>query len=1018
MAPPGQHNRARDGRAVLLLLVFVALALGQSFVGAAENGITLQQSGRRFADGLQSEIGGNVTNLVLLGLTLSGSRTVLVVDLAGSATTAFALAQSRGQWAAESRVMLSTVTCNARADAIIVRGNATHALDFPGPLAASIVIENAVLQDCALLVVDFVLMRSIPESPEGGSSRRLAGTVAIRGVTATRTVAAAAVPPPFTDMSVELVVGFSSIAVGYFSFSNASILCAPTRRESTAWAAVLVRGAMRLGDAPPTADGPPADDTVVSTWRWQHLNLTTALFGNAAYGVAMLDVNLTLGGASAFALENSNVTVSTAFPPAKAIGFENSLLRVWGRLAQVVFQNITATARGGASTPPPLSFDRSPIAVSGGGARLVMRANRFFSVCHASYSLSCPAAGVTFESSDVTIDGANARWVLEDMNIHVSARASVTAGTACLSARFSNFMQANGAAWAWSNITCLTDPAGFVPEWLPASFFYTENTTFATAPSILIWPAPGANVMVMRCLSLDGNRSFLGTDEEPPWSMVTSFPECSVCNIVLDCNSRASAVTGSTHAGCNCSCSAGFSGSSCEQCSAPPPPQSEAETCAPPPGCDIFSSCSDHALAVVQGSTGVCTCACEAAFAGPACDRCSTANTDYPRCSFPTATNAVTPQPPTPSPAPLPTPIPLTPPPTPNPEASPTPVPNGSATVKPTTQPLTPNTTQPPTPKPTATRPFNPITPDPVTPPTPPTPQPQVSAEPTPEATPDPAEATPEPEPTPVPAPTPVPPTPAPTPKPTPLPPQPTPVPTPPFGGTFALGGNFAVFFGTDPNAATRLAQLRAAVQRDLTTLLGVPAVVSAVREGSLVVTFTASPRPDAAAAILAARFAVAAPASFSAAAEQLTLAGVSGGIASVSMGDVLGTTGPASKPPTPYPPSPPPAPTEALPTDRAGLSNAAIISIAAVLGVLAAAGMVVAAYCYAKRKVARDEIKFKEAAARREAVGRRQLQYAQDRRADARRQRGLGDGAFGPDGAPVPAPGSAAVEMTAVPRT
>ena len=110
-----------------------------------------------------------------------------------------------------------------------------------------------------------------------------------------------------------------------------------------------------------------------------------------------------------------------------------------------------------------------------------------------------------------------------------------------------------------------------------------------------------------------------------------NYPTCSLiqCNVNADCSGHATSVTGTVYGGCECACSTGFAGKSCNRCDN----NYEGYPACTPIVCTNRCSCNDHAVSVNGTMVSGCMCTCPAAYTGSACERCANNYEHYPTCS-------------------------------------------------------------------------------------------------------------------------------------------------------------------------------------------------------------------------------------------------------------------------------------------------------------------------------------------------------------------------------------------------
>ena len=106
---------------------------------------------------------------------------------------------------------------------------------------------------------------------------------------------------------------------------------------------------------------------------------------------------------------------------------------------------------------------------------------------------------------------------------------------------------------------------------------------------------------------------------------------CRLCNVNLDCSNHAHSVSSGnvTNLGCNCNCSAGFTGNTCSSCDT----GYFGTNCT---ACDN-AYCNNHVKLgnvpqVKNGGITTCDCNCADEYSGPRCNTCANNHIDYPNC--------------------------------------------------------------------------------------------------------------------------------------------------------------------------------------------------------------------------------------------------------------------------------------------------------------------------------------------------------------------------------------------------
>ena len=109
-----------------------------------------------------------------------------------------------------------------------------------------------------------------------------------------------------------------------------------------------------------------------------------------------------------------------------------------------------------------------------------------------------------------------------------------------------------------------------------------------------------------------------------------NYPTCSAiqCTSAANCNNHAASVTGTLVSGCSCTCSTGYTGTTCNVCATN---YSGYPTCAPI-ACTVAANCNNHAASVTGTLVSGCTCSCSTGYTGGSCSTCSTGYYDYPTC--------------------------------------------------------------------------------------------------------------------------------------------------------------------------------------------------------------------------------------------------------------------------------------------------------------------------------------------------------------------------------------------------
>ena len=118
----------------------------------------------------------------------------------------------------------------------------------------------------------------------------------------------------------------------------------------------------------------------------------------------------------------------------------------------------------------------------------------------------------------------------------------------------------------------------------------------------------------------------------------TGYPTCAPtpCSTASDCNGHASSVFWTSTSGCTCTCSTAYSGTTCNSCATS---YSSYPTCTPIP-CTNATDCSGHASSVSGTLVSGCTCTCSVGYTGTTCNSCATNYNGYPICTPTPCTNA------------------------------------------------------------------------------------------------------------------------------------------------------------------------------------------------------------------------------------------------------------------------------------------------------------------------------------------------------------------------------------------
>eukprot|EP00759_Apiculatamorpha_spiralis_P013432 PhF_6_TR2010/c0_g1_i1/m.3439 len=108
------------------------------------------------------------------------------------------------------------------------------------------------------------------------------------------------------------------------------------------------------------------------------------------------------------------------------------------------------------------------------------------------------------------------------------------------------------------------------------------------------------------------------------------YPSCTACTNTDSCSSRAISVTDDgLRTSCVCTCSAGYTGSSCNTC-ATGYTNTNGSVCTL---CTSQSHCNAHATSVTATGGGACQCTCASQFTGTTCSACSGVGFQYPLCT-------------------------------------------------------------------------------------------------------------------------------------------------------------------------------------------------------------------------------------------------------------------------------------------------------------------------------------------------------------------------------------------------
>ena len=124
------------------------------------------------------------------------------------------------------------------------------------------------------------------------------------------------------------------------------------------------------------------------------------------------------------------------------------------------------------------------------------------------------------------------------------------------------------------------------------------------------------------------------------YAAFSAYPNCFLsCTTTANCSGHATAVTGNSITGCNCTCADQWRSSKCNFCPTNYT-QTNCSTCANgfqdypqcPRSCTVSQDCSNHATNV-SGADGSCLCSCLPQFGGSNCSVCAPGYANYPSCS-------------------------------------------------------------------------------------------------------------------------------------------------------------------------------------------------------------------------------------------------------------------------------------------------------------------------------------------------------------------------------------------------
>ena len=108
-----------------------------------------------------------------------------------------------------------------------------------------------------------------------------------------------------------------------------------------------------------------------------------------------------------------------------------------------------------------------------------------------------------------------------------------------------------------------------------------------------------------------------------------NYPNCTQCTDTTHCSGHSDSVThNSDKTACECTCTLGFTGASCEECASGYVGYPSCTQCT-----DVVH-CSNHSSAVTHNiNKTACTCTCDLGFAGATCDQCAAGYAGYPACT-------------------------------------------------------------------------------------------------------------------------------------------------------------------------------------------------------------------------------------------------------------------------------------------------------------------------------------------------------------------------------------------------
>ena len=108
-----------------------------------------------------------------------------------------------------------------------------------------------------------------------------------------------------------------------------------------------------------------------------------------------------------------------------------------------------------------------------------------------------------------------------------------------------------------------------------------------------------------------------------------NHPTCTQCTNATHCNGKASSVTSNSgKTACECTCVSGVQGATCSECAVG---YINYPTCTQ---CTVATHCNDKATSVTSNAAKTaCECTCTALFMGSACEQCAVGRITYPTCT-------------------------------------------------------------------------------------------------------------------------------------------------------------------------------------------------------------------------------------------------------------------------------------------------------------------------------------------------------------------------------------------------